>query len=847
MPARRLLASARVRVRGRLDWRRGSAGLLLALGILPLRAGSPDSLLADEELRRSEAALLLEAGRSAMQDEEWARAAAAFASAREALPATPALVLQHEEAVQGWTNASLARVRQLRRAGRRPDANELLAQIALDPEAAVDPRVVEEVASLDRAGSEPGDGHSSGQADPGGPEPLFSFALLDDGPLSDEADSAASAGTGGGSGGASVTELLLLGESQVRIGRLDDANATYHRVLAIDPTNRAARRGLEWAARERMEYNRSAHNQARTELLEAVAAGWELPAPVRERPGMSAAPDATGEGRPGDSLRDRLRRTTLEEFDVDQATVPEALDTLRLLAAQAGLPLSIAWQATGDAQIRPPSVTLRLARVNLEDLLDLIAQTSSTAWTIERNILVFRPASGDAGAVYTEVYTVPPGLLNQITLSTQPTGSSAGSSNPFDAAGGSASTPGRQSVQQILEGQGVSFGEGASASYNRATSTLTLTNNSDQHEQLRGILDYAKTTGEQMVSVHCTIMRVSHINADELSFDSLLGAANLPGTHRAFLSGGNAGDASGDVPHEFPFNYPGAGMVELPVGTNPLSRGLRSGGEVIGADLISEAINGALVRAENRNLEAPGILGLAGVFTDPQFQLLMRGLNQSSSNDLVTTPSVVARSGQQVRITQIRGLIVPGDWEAPELPTNVGNNGNNGDDFDDDGGGVGISPLTPAHPTDFREDFEGVIMEVLPTVSGDGRTVTLDINPKFRQFEGFINYGSPITRPIVTPLGLGRQILTENAILQPVFREYNLATQVTVEDGETLVLGGLMEDNVTRFVDKVPFLGDIPLLGRLFQSRGEERSRDALVFTVTVRILDPMGLPLNES
>lgn len=838
-----------------------------------------NSLLSGEELRRGEARLLLESGRRAMQAEDWVRAAAAFHRARQVLPLTPASVLEREEIVQGWTNASLARVRQLRRSGRRLDANELLAEIALDPEAAADPRVELEIANLDRqgeaaeaerltAGGATGD-HGAGidgaarsdNAAGGGSAsddrwasesvaeeeltPLFSFALLDDGPLEPGEDAAP---IGSGSGQTSVTELLLLGESQVRIGRLDDARESYHRVLAIDPYNRAARNGLEWLANERSEYDRSARNHARAELLADVESAWELPAPVADERGVGADPGAAGSGQGTDSLREQLRQTTIADFDVAEASLPEALDALRLLAAEAGLPVSIAWQAKGDAQLNPPTVTLQLSQVNLENLLDLLARTSSTAWTIERGIVVFRPADTDGAGLYTEVYTVPPGLLNQVTLSTQEAGFGTSAVNPFDNAATTA-TPGRQSVQQILESQGISFGPGSSVNYNRLTSTLSLTNTSDQHEQFRGILDYARANGEQMISVHCTIMRVSHLNSDELSFDSLLGAANLPGTDRAFLSGGNASDVSGDGPGQFPFNYPGTAGANQPVGTNPLSRGLRSGAEVIGPDSISQAINGALTRADNVDLEAPGILGLAGVFTDPQFQVLMRGLNQSTANDLVTTPSVVARSGQQVRITQVRNLLVPGDWDPPELPTNVGNTTNT-----QSSGLLGgfrtqssrTFPVTPSHPTDFREDFEGVVMEVLPTVSGDGRTVTLDINPKFRQFEGFINYGSPITQPTATPLGIQQQIITENRILQPIFREYDLSTQVTILDGETLVLGGMLEDNVTQFVDKVPFLGDIPLLGRLFQSRGEERSRDALVFTVTVRVLDPMGLPLNE-
>jgi general secretion pathway protein D len=59
----------------------------------------------------------------------------------------------------------------------------------------------------------------------------------------------------------------------------------------------------------------------------------------------------------------------------------------------------------------------------------------------------------------------------------------------------------------------------------------------------------------------------------------------------------------------------------------------------------------------------------------------------------------------------------------------------------------------------------------------------------------------------------------------------NIKTTVLVEDGETIVLGGLIDDNVQESVKKVPFLGDIPLLGRLFKTTSISRTkRNLMVF-----------------
>ena len=54
-------------------------------------------------------------------------------------------------------------------------------------------------------------------------------------------------------------------------------------------------------------------------------------------------------------------------------------------------------------------------------------------------------------------------------------------------------------------------------------------------------------------------------------------------------------------------------------------------------------------------------------------------------------------------------------------------------------------------------------------------------------------------------------------------------TAVVVHDGQTIVLGGLTKQSDTQEIDKIPFLGDIPLIGRLFQTRSKERIKQELL------------------
>jgi type II secretory pathway component GspD/PulD (secretin) len=75
----------------------------------------------------------------------------------------------------------------------------------------------------------------------------------------------------------------------------------------------------------------------------------------------------------------------------------------------------------------------------------------------------------------------------------------------------------------------------------------------------------------------------------------------------------------------------------------------------------------------------------------------------------------------------------------------------------------------------------------------------------------------------------------------PKFRVRQVVSTVNVWDGQTVVLGGLIADQVTSIKDKVPFLGDLPFLGRFFRSESKNTQKKNLVIFVTPTIIDPAG------
>ena len=77
-----------------------------------------------------------------------------------------------------------------------------------------------------------------------------------------------------------VRQLLYLADGDFELGRFDAALTNYEQVLCIDPTNKAARRGMERVAVARTDYFRAAQDHMRAELLAEVDAAWEIAPPA---------------------------------------------------------------------------------------------------------------------------------------------------------------------------------------------------------------------------------------------------------------------------------------------------------------------------------------------------------------------------------------------------------------------------------------------------------------------------------------------------------------------------------------------------------------------------------------
>ena len=320
--------------------------------------------------------------------------------------------------------------------------------------------------------------------------------------------------------------------------------------------------------------------------------------------------------------------------------------------------------------------------------------------------------------------------------------------------------------------------------------------------------------------------------------------------NNVFGAGGTIGNGVTRTGNDFTGPLvPGVPLGDTAV-SNIVNAGNRSGDSAVSRNNIDAILNNPNRTAQQANV-APGIMSLTGLFSDGQVKMIMRGLSQKKGTDLMTAPSVTARSGQKANIEIIREFIYPTEYEPPELPNSVGAtslDGGGGGGIGGGGGGLSTFPVTPATPTAFEMRPTGVTLEIEPTIGENDYMIDLRFVPEIVEFEGFINYGSPIQSGGTDILGNPITVtITENRIEMPVFSKRSVNTSLTIYDGYTVAIGGLMREDVQNVEDKVPILGDIPLIGRLFQSKSENRIKSNLIIFVTAQIIDATGRPLRGS
>ena len=185
-------------------------------------------------------------------------------------------------------------------------------------------------------------------------------------------------------------------------------------------------------------------------------------------------------------------------------------------------------------------------------------------------------------------------------------------------------------------------------------------------------------------------------------------------------------------------------------------------------------------------------LGLGGfnfTVTGEDFSFLFHAVQQNSKTEVLSRPILMIRNGEEGKITV-----------ADQVPIVESSR---------------LSDTGQTQSTIGREDV-GIVLTVTPQISPDGY-VTLELVQEISNISG-------------------EDVQLTEGVSSPVFQDREVDTNVTVRDGETVVIGGLIQHRKSEGENKVPILGDLPILGPLFRFTSISDTRSELLVVLTVDI-----------
>lgn len=679
-----------------------------------------------------------------------------------------------------------------------------------------------------------------------------------------------------------VTRLLSLGYGYLELGKYDEAVKAFEDVVKVDAYNVAARRGMEKANARRISYEKTAYDAERAKMLADVTETWNDALNTSAEPirvaGESAAvnEEVSMVGTDEAAHAETLKLIQVSEFALDENTIDEAIDVLRnyVKRYESGgtrggrhleLRVNFGSLDTPERQaVMRRRASIVLNDITMKDLLDELCRLYDVEYYYVPTGVEFSYVGKDYGRLVNREFNVPAHFFDK-------QGGDENADDEDDAfASSSRVSVKRENPVKLLKEMGVNFPEGANAIYRASKRKLIVRNTVQNLEKIEQLLN-APPPNHRVVVFNVMTVETSDADLQALGFDWLLNM-HLGGE---MFGGGGVSQAVSGVTGLPSVSLPAGNGVGGPQGAS-MTNGLRHAREVTGADTLTQLIeNGSVTNyAESRaGNNTPNIIGLRGIWSAADVTVMMHGLSQNKAMDTLQNERLVFTPGsdEQVSIVNVREIFYPESYDAPQIPNNRSNRNNNNywDDDDDDDDttlnnstGPTTSVVAGSHPTDFVRfgyseegagGIGGIIQIHKAEPTPDGQSVNLALTTTINEFDGFIDWGTPIYAGMMSTgegtSGEGSRIqrvmLSENHIYQPVFKRRMVNTTLSVANGAVLVIGGMLEARTIRYEDKVPVLGDLPLIGRLFRSEGEEKTRRALLIFAKVDVVDPTGHTVN--
>jgi general secretion pathway protein D len=641
--------------------------------------------------------------------------------------------------------------------------------------------------------------------------------------------------------GSEVDDQMRNGKRQMAARDYDKARASFESVLAIEPENREAMRYLKELGDRQFVASTTERDATAAKMSAQVRSAWNPQYKMTKAAEVKETKTVTPST--SKSILDKMERIVIPEVEFRQANIHDVVEFLNKasvesdkseqdptrrginiilnLNAGGGGAVSVAKPAGEGGLFDAPAqaagasgggqsseITFTARYITLLSALKIITSVAGLKWRVDGNIVMIVPADYDPSEIEVRMYSVEPTFVERIREagSAMPATPQNRGGRVLETLGNEPSATALPELRDYFEKMGVRFPKGSSITYNSAIGKVIVGNTAENLATFERILPELNVVPKQ-VEIEARFVEVNETDLSEMGLEWLMTDA----WEMANKKGG-------------PYSSPGS-TERIQMNANSGSGGFTKGNRFFGTD----SANSTTALGEGKGTMG-AILSVSSVLTNPELTMVLHMLQQNGNADLLSAPKVTTRAGgPEATIRVVTEYIYPTSFDVQGGTLQGAGTG----------GGAQTVQETTVVPQDFATREVGVILTVQPEVSPDGNMINLTMTPQVVTEPTWFQYGSTVRRADGSSTILNMP--------QPFFHVRSISTQISIYDGATVVMGGLITEDLQKINDKIPVLGDIPLLGVLFRSKAERSVKKNLLIFVTAKLVDPGGRLIRET
>jgi general secretion pathway protein D len=607
-------------------------------------------------------------------------------------------------------------------------------------------------------------------------------------------------------------------------GKLDEAMTVFETILSLDKYNSRANSYKRRTAQRLMSQATKEQEASRAVAITAVDAAWNNVPKALTKVEESKEVDVQDPDQVAIAkMEARLKSIMIPSMDFTDASIEDVVGFLSLASRRDG-GSDVDFMVVGSVA-DGGGITVSIRDMSLYDALQFVVGMASLKFEVTPNVVSIMPVNYvPLSAMELKSYDISPSVGEELVAASDDSG--AGADNLFGDSSSDSSETGPANVAAFFST--VDFPQGASAIYHPRFNKLFIRNTSKNIKEVEVVLDMlaeeAILRDSQQVEIEAKFVEFNEGALEELGFDwNVYGSGNVasmgldprnvaggfdPNTGQAILQNGAAGDGR-----------PGQSLMgvatEYDRFGNPTSAVSTRRTNETGFETVKEGLLGLMGGAPASMMMGNG-----------DIDLKITALEQEGTADILSAPKVTTKSGSEATIRIAETHRYPQDYNVET--------------------GQRTSPVVT--PQDWEDYDLGVTLKVTPVVNPESNSIDLDLFPEIIKFNGWDNYlvgfnafdSSGGNSPDYA--GDGSALMAR----MPYFERRSVQTQATIDDGQTVVMGGMVDERTETFRDQVPFLGDIPYVGRLFRNEGSRSVKKNLVILVKATLVDTHGMSRAE-